>query len=676
MLVPKDENGLVSRMAHLTGLDGLSPKRRVELLPYAAARNEFIAPAEGDPFNDGSRAAGNAGLDFKWGLTSNLTIDGTVNPDFGQVEVDPAVVNLSQFETFFSEKRPFFLEGSQIFNNFGQIGANNYWGFNTSDPRIFYSRRIGRSPQLGADGVFADAPTATTILGAAKVSGKTTNGWSIGALTAMAGEETARVTDGHRVRRETVEPLTNYFMARLQRDVGTRSGIGLITTTVSRDLDGARLIETLPGRAIVAGADGFWFFSDARNWVVNGKVALSRVTGSSAAIDRLQRAPQRYYQRPDAPHVHLDPTRTSLSGWNGRVNVNQNSGLSQWNMALWAVSPGFESNDLGFFGSGDRAGAHAVYFTRNVTPGKALRSRSWWVAKWWTWNFNRQLLGDGVNANMFFTFLNYWDVGVNGGWSRETRDDGLTRGGPSAAAPASHFTNVNVSTDRRRALSLNAFGGRGSSAAGNANTNMAVNLQVKPSPQLTISMGPEWRRSRTVAQYVRRVEDATATATYGERDVFGLLQQTQVTLTTRVNAVVTPKVSLRVFVQALLAAGDYRDFKELAAPGSYTFRQYGGETGSIAYDPDGNRYTVEPDAAGSAPAFTFGNPDFNVTSLRVNAVFRWELRPGTTFYAVWTRQQAERTSQGDFAFRRDAEALIHAPGDDVVLVKFAYWLGR
>ena len=192
-MVPKSENGTASRMLNLTGLDGLKPTRRVELLPYMAARSEFIAPESGNPFNDGSRAFAAAGLDAKVGVTSNLTATATVNPDFGQVEVDPAVVNLSAFETFFEEKRPFFLEGSQIFGNYGRGGSNDFWGFNNSEPQIFYSRRIGRAPQMSIDGDHTDIPAATTILGAAKLTGKTNNGWSLGFLEAVTGEEHARV---------------------------------------------------------------------------------------------------------------------------------------------------------------------------------------------------------------------------------------------------------------------------------------------------------------------------------------------------------------------------------------------------------------------------------------------------------------------------------------------------
>ena len=235
--VPKNESGLASRMAHVDGFDGIARRPHFQALPYAAARSEFIAPSSGNPFNSGARAFASGGVDFKWGITSKVTLDGTINPDFGQVEVDPAVVNLSAFETFFEERRPFFLEGGQIFNNFGRNGATNYWGFNTSDPLIFYSRRIGRTPQVNASGEFIDAPNATTILAATKLTGRTASGWTIGLLDAMTARETARVMSDAVAGSVDVEPRTNYFVSRIHRDVGDRGGLGFIATAVTRDLD-------------------------------------------------------------------------------------------------------------------------------------------------------------------------------------------------------------------------------------------------------------------------------------------------------------------------------------------------------------------------------------------------------------------------------------------------------
>ena len=676
-LVPKNESGRASRMAHLTGLDGLRPKRHVALLPYMAARAEFVQPARvGNPFNDGSRAFAAAGIDLKWGVTSNLTLDGTVNPDFGQVEVDPAVVNLSQFETFFPEKRPFFLEGAQIFGNFGQGGANNFWGFNTSDPDIFYSRRIGRTPQVSVSGEFTDLPAATTILGAAKLTGKTRNGWSLGLLNAVTDRETARLESQAIRGAATVEPLTNYLVTRMQRDIGRRAGVGFMATAVSRRLDTPAMAASLASRAYVLGGDGYWFLDDDREWVVTGKMAGSWIHGTAPMVTQAQRAPQRYFQRPDAPHVTLDPSRTSLDGFTGRVNLNRNSGLLHVNAAFWGVSPGFESNDLGFHNTGDRFGGHTVVMWRDVTPGRIVREWNAWGAKWWTFNFNRERQGDGVNSNSWVQFRNYWSVNGGIGTFREVLDDRLTRGGPSAILPAATQWNINLNSDARGLLSFSTGYGWSRTDADGWRRNAHFSVNIKPSPGLTISTGPQWTENATIAQYVRSVHDATAVDTFGGRYVFGHLAQQQLTLTTRANVILTPRVSIQIFAQPLIAVGDYGDFKELAQPRTFDFLTYGSDIGELLYDQGRDVYQVDPDGAGSAPAFSFGNPDFNFKSLRLNAVFRWEPKPGSAFYAVWTRQQQDSSNPGTFTLGSDTSALFSAPGDDILLVKLAYWIGR
>ena len=676
-MVPKKENGRASRMVHLIGLDGLKPSRRLELLPYTAGRVEYVAPASAsNPFNDGSRVFASAGLDMKYGVTSNLTIDATVNPDFGQVEVDPAVVNLSAFETFFEEKRAFFLEGAQIFNNFGRGGSNGNWGFNNSEPQIFYSRRIGRAPQLYPEAEFADPPTATTILGAAKLTGKTAGGWSVGLLEAVTSTEKAPTQTAFVRSEAIVEPLSNYAVVRLQRDIGRRAGVGMLGTAVNRRITTPAVRASLPESAFVGGADGYLFLDADRTWVINGSVAGSRVDGSTAAITQLQRAPQRYYQRPDALHLGLDPTATSLSGFSGRLNLNRNSGLVQVNALLWGVSPGFESNDLGFHSNGDRGGAHGVLIWRNVTPGRLLRDRTIWVAKAYTWNFARELQSDFVGAQGRVTFRNYWSGGAALFATRRAPDDRLTRGGPMAMSPRGFDLNGWLNTDERRRLGLSFNGGMSDNAAGGWGRSAGVTFNIKPSDRLTLSTGPDWNRSYNFAQYVRSVEDPTAASTYGGRYVFGGIDQWQLTMTTRANVIFGPHASLQVFMQPLLATGDYSGFKELARPRTYDFTRYGVDAGSLSFDPITHLYTADPDGDGAAQPFVFRDPDFNFKSLRLNAVFRWEMKPGSNFYAVWTRQQQDLRYPGDFEPGRDARALFGAPGDDIVLFKVSYWLGR
>jgi hypothetical protein len=676
-LVARNESGLASRMAHLTGLDGISPKRRLELLPYAAARNEFVQPKRtGDPFNDGSRAFAAAGLDLKWGLTSTLTLDGTINPDFGQVEVDPAVVNLTAFETFFSEKRPFFIEGSQIFNNFGQGGSNNFININYNDPRLFHSRRIGRAPQLFPSADFVDQPFAATILGAAKLTGKTRNGWSIGLVEALTGREEASTRTGGVSGRFAVEPRTNYFIGRLQRDLGPRASVGVLTTAVMRDLDTPLMHSSLAARAFVVGGDGHLFLDNRRDWVITGKIAMSHVSGSTDVIGRLQQAPQRYYQRPDATHVRFEPSRTALRGFSGRVNLNRNNGNWQLNAALYGTSPGFEANDLGFMTQSDRFGGHATLFWRKTATDRFTRFRQFAGLGFWVQNFAGQVQSWGSLGYGTANFLNYWNVNGQVLWVGAGTEDRLTRGGPATRSPSGQNFSINLNTDSRKAISFNVNGNYNWGDSGSWSRSHGVSVNIKPLPSLTISMGPSLNESRSVAQYVRTVVDPTASGTFGSRYVFGTIDQTQLSMTTRVNMILSPRMSIQVFAQPLLAVGDYVDFKELRAPRTFDFITYGSPGTSLAFDAALQRYTADPDAAGAAGAFSFANPDFNFKSLRLNAVYRWELRPGSNLYAVWTRSQQDFANPGVFHPGRDAGALFKAPGDDVFMVKMAYWLSR
>jgi hypothetical protein len=677
VMVPKKENGLASRMAHLVGLDGIPEARHLELLPYAVSRGEFIAPpASGDPFNDGSRVFAGAGLDFKWGVSSNLTLDATVNPDFGQVEVDPAVVNLTAFETFYEEKRPFFIEGAQIFGQFGRGGSNSFWGFNNSEPTIFYSRRIGRAPQGDASAPFVDRPGSTTILGAGKLTGKTAGGWSIGVLNAVTGAESARLSDGTREWSEEIEPFTNYLVARVKRDL-PRGGFGFLATDVERDLRTPALGDLLVNRATVAGGDGYLFLDAARNWVITGSMSASRVSGSAAAITRLQLAPQRYYQRPDAPEVSLDPAATSISGWYGRVNLNHNAGSWIVNAALWGVSPGFESNDLGYHTQGDIAGGHGVVGWRKPNPDRYTRNRSFSLAKYSTWNFNREIEGDGWYASGFATLRNYWSVNASGMWHRSAFDQTLTRGGPAMRVPSGGSVSAGLGTDSRRSVALSLNGAYAWNAEGGRGSYVSASLAFKPSSKLVLSTGPEVTGTDALAQYVDRVTDPTAVATYGARYIFSNLHQIEVSMVTRADLALTPTVSFQIYLQPLLSMGRYWNLKELTKARTFDFLVYGTGGSTVTPIPGERASIVDPDgSAGPAAPFRLDDPSFNFKSLRANAIFRWQFRPGSTLFVVWTQQRQDLARPGEFQLGPDIRSMFDARPDDVVLVKMSYWFGR
>jgi hypothetical protein len=672
--VPKTESGLASRMAHLSGFEGVAPRRTVELLPYVVSRAEFITPTAGDPFNDGSRMFGGTGLDIKYRVTSSLTLDGAINPDFGQVEVDPAVVNLTAFETFFEEKRPFFIEGANIFGNFGRGGANSFWGFNRSEPIIFYSRRIGRSPQGAASGDFVNRPSSSTILGAAKLTGKTRDGWSLGFLQAVTGRERAQIVTAGSSSRTEVEPLSNYVVARMQREMGQRAAVGALATAVNRDLGAAALRDLLAGQAYTAGADAHYFFDKKREWVVTGRLAGSHVSGSAAALSRLHHSPQRYYQRPDAEHVRLDPDATSMQGWTGSVNLNRNSGVHLLNSALWGVSPGFESNDAGFNFNADRAGFHAVYSYYNPKVNRFARRRGVSVAKWYTWNFGREVQGDGVHVFGNVQFKNYWSLFAGGMISRAIQDDRATRGGPAMTRPRFWAAFGGVESDSRKRLSFGLDYESVRGVDGGSVVFLRVGPRYRPAASLELSVSPTFIRQQLPVQYVSTVNDPVAAATFGSRYLFAAIDHKELSFQTRINYVLSPKASLQIYMQPLVSVGDYETFKELARPRSYDFTRYGIDRGSLNYDPAARQYTIVPGDGGAT--FGFGDPDFNFKSLRLNAIFRWEWRPGSALYLVWTEQREDFDRPGQFTFRRDLDTLLRADPDDVILLKIAYWFSR
>ena len=677
ILTPKKESGLASRFGHLEGLDGIRGRRHLDLLPYVTTRAERMETAEpSDPFNDGSRTLGGFGVDAKWGVTSSLTLDATVNPDFGQVEVDPAVVNLTAYETYYEEKRPFFIEGSTLFDSFGFNGPNNRMGFNRSMPSLFYSRRIGRKPQGSASGDYVDDPSATTILGAAKLTGKARSGWSVSFIEAVTGRESARVMNDGAQSAVEVEPLTNYLATRAHRSIGQRAGVGMLATVVVRDLSDPTLAARLAHDAIVAGGDAHWFLNAKRDWVVTGALTGSRVSGSEQAVARIQQTSAHYFQRPDAPQVSLDPSARSVSGWFASLDFNRNTGTLRPNASLWAVSPGFECNDAGYFSRADAAGSHIALVWSRPTPDAFSRYRQLLVSKWWSWNFGGELQGDGLWVGAYVTFRNYWDFQGTVHFGRSTYADRLTRGGPSLKNARYWSASVSLSTDDRKAASVGLDGSWNQDGLGGWSASGGVSLSLRPASALTLSLGPTVMRQLEPIQYVTAAADPSATAMYGSRYVFGDLGQTEVVGETRVSYILTPRMSFQLYAQTLLSAGRYSGFKEPERPRDFSYLRYGQDLGTITFDPLAQIYTVDPQVPGGSGPFSFGNPDFNYKSLRVNAVFRWEFRLGSTLYVVWTQQREDTARPGDFDLREDLSSLYGAPHDNVVMVKLSYWFSR
>jgi hypothetical protein len=664
--------GFVSRFGDLTGITGISVPERLEITPYVSSTLTSAPGDAADPFYRHTDNDPKVGGDLKYGLPGGLTLSATINPDFGQVEVDPAVVNLSAFETSFPEKRPFFLEGSDVFN-FGQVARQNDYGGHT----FLYSRRIGRQPQLGvpANTAFADMPTQTTIAGAAKVTGKT-GPWTVGILDAVTTEQRARVvtTGGLRYDRP-VEPFTNYFAGRVKRDF--RRGattVGAMLENTNRAVGDTTFAPLLRSNATFGGID-FEHDMKKRTWITSGFVGASLVQGSQRAIAATQRTSAHYFQRPDSAELNLsyDTTRTSLSGLIGEVALQKN-GNTFGSIALKTSSPGLELNDLGLQGRTGYSAISTLIGRQSFTAGKHLSNWSAYAYQNDAFNYGGRAIYHGYAASGNATFLNQW--GLNGGvtYSPDYYDDVLLRGGPEGRQPATWQGNLNVNTDTRRPVVLNFGSTYAHDVLDGYFKGLNLSLDLRPSSNVHLNFGPNWGRLHDIEQLVRTVADPLATDTYGRRYVLATLTQNTLSLDTRMDVTFSPTLSFVMYVQPFVSAGSYGDFKELAQPGTYQFNRYGAD--QIDYDAANSRYVIDPDGTGAAPSFTVNQPNFNVRSLRGNAVMRWDYRPGSSLYFVWQQERSGFAPIGEFDGRRDVNAIFRTIPTNVFLVKATYWIGK
>jgi hypothetical protein len=678
VMVPKKESGWVSRFADLVGIRDIDPPSRIEILPYGVSSSRLNnSVRRGDPFNTGRRLSGNLGIDAKIGLGSNMTLDATINPDFGQVEVDPAVVNLSVFETFFNEKRPFFIEGANSFNNFGSGGANNNWGFNWGMPSFFYSRRIGRPPQASPqhDG-YSDVPDASTILGAGKLTGKIAEGWTLAAVSALTEREYASVEDsstGARFR-DVVEPLASYNVLRSQREFENgKRALGFIGTAVMRDLNEPYLAEAFNRRSYAFGVDGWTNIDSGQTYVVTGFLSTSRVEGSTDRIIRLQRSPVRYYQRPDATHLGVDSSATSLSGYAGRIAINKQKGNFRLNSALGVISPGFDSNDMGFQFRTDIVNMHLVLGYRWFEPDGLFRRKGFDVATFRNYDFEGNKFGEGYFLFYNVQFMNYWEFGGNSSFNPKVLNNKTTRGGPLMMTTDQYTTNFWGNSDSRNPVVYEFGGSYSTSASGSSFADVYCGIQWKPSAGVSVRVTPEYWREQTVAQWVANIDDQAAISTYSTRYVFAKLDQQQFSSNLRLDWTFNPKLTLQIFVQPLISVGHYTDFKELAKPSTYTFNRYGLDNGSSVRQDD-NAYAIDPDGQGPAPEFSVDNPDFSFKSLRGNAILRWEYLPGSAVFLVWTQSRTNLDDAGVFSLGRGFRRLFTvSETENVFLLKVAYY---
>ena len=638
-LLSRSANGYVSSFGELGGLSMDRSVKRLELMPYMVTNLTREEP-DGNPLIKHSDPGAALGMDVKYTLTPGLTFTGTVNPDFGQVEADPAVVNLTAFETFFAERRPFFVEGSGTFN----------FGLDCEDGQctgLFYSRRIGRSPQGiddldSGDDIYTASPVYTSILGAGKLTGRVGR-YSIGVMQAFTQEEFARIQTGPSLARSAVEPSTSYTVGRVRREFENQSSIGAMLTATKR----SNALAFLPGTALSSGVD--WDLRFKTRYSFTGYLVGSDVRGEPEAIQRIQENSRHYFQRPGITSESLDPTRRSLSGSAGRLGVSKIGGEHvRFESNVGFKTPGFEINDLGFLRRADQRNMSNWLQVRSDTPNKWFRTRNINFNQYAGWNFDGDRLFSGGNVNAHVTWVNNWSMG--GGYNVNVLefDDRATRGGPGVYNGGFRTIWHYLNTDSRRPFTLNYFVGGGSNGEGQTFAEFNPSVTYRPLAALTINPGLRFSKNAYGAQWVENVTDN------GEHYVFGALDQKTVALTTRVNYTMTPTLSLELYAEPFVSAGDYSAFKELVNGRSRVFD---------------SRYAAY--AYNYAPG---DDPNFNVKSFRTTNVLRWEYKPGSTLFVVWQQARENEEVPGGFRFGRDVHDIFGVPPKNTFLVKLAYWL--
>lgn len=669
VVVPREATGWSSRFGQLTGIRKIRPSRRIELLPYVASDATFtdnVSP--NNPFEDGSRMQGRAGADLRMGLGPSVTLEATINPDFGQVEADPAELNLSAFETFFSERRPFFTEGSQFLPSGG----------------FFFSRRIGAAPRGPADGLFVDRPANTTILSAAKVTGRLPSGLSIGALAAVTDREFARVLpdSGQPIRRVQVAPRTVYALGRLRQEFGRdASTVGVSVVGMRRALAGDSALRTTFSRqAYGASLDGNLRFKGGE-YVLSGNVGMSHVTGDTAVIRKIQEAPAHFFQRPDAGQVRLDPTRTSLTGFNGSIRADKNAGRWLWGIGVSTESPSFETNDYGRLSSANDIDANWDLNLRQTEPGPVFRSWRVGVFNSLSWNYDGNRTGAFVSLSSDVTWTNFWNTSLDVWFRPRNMSDDLTRGGPLMQTLRQSGIEISAATNRSapNRVEVGLELSRTEEDGWEAGVSSSVNL--RPTPAVSLSLTPNWSRSSNPRQFLS-ILDRASPETFGRRYQFARIDQTILSLQARLNYTVTPNLTLEGYAEPFTASGRFDRFGELATPGGRHLRRYGTDQTTVVQTPT----TLDVTDARSSEQFSIGIPDFTRFSFRSNLVLRWEWTPGSTLFLVWQQDKFDECGvaggsgclSGAVAGRRPGVSQLfdtfQAQGRNFLAFKASYWI--
>ncbi len=665
--IPNTAPGFVSLYGQLIGLDGIMPRRDIELLPYAYTKATYQQKENGNPFNTGRKYKATAGIDGKLSITNDLTLNFTINPDFGQVEADPADVNLSAFETFYPEKRPFFIEGNNIFN-FKLTGADSDNNLNM----LFYSRRIGRAPQFihnPDSGIYVSAPEQTTILGSFKLSGKTRKGLSIGIIESLTRHEKAIIDSAGIRHTEGVEPLTNYLVARISQDFnkGTTT-VGGIFTATNRSIKEPQL-EFLPDAAYTGGLNAIHFWKN-KTYYLSGRAVFSSVHGSERAITNLQRTPARYYQRPDNTYVIYDPTRTSLSGYGGTVEFGK-AGSGSWQYLNYITfrSPGLDFNDAGYLRQADEIQQLFWVRYRKFKPFGVFRWASVNFTEYNTWDFARENINKGIDLNINGQFTNYFTAGAGFNYAGTTLARGELWGGPALLLPPVKNFSAYAESDKRKKIVFRAATSHYFGQLGYYNSHKySLEITYKPVNSLFFSLIPQFTKGFNQIQFVDVVSYNSE-----PRYITANLNKKVFDLSLRVNLSITPELSIQYYAQPYIFEGKYSAYKMItnsrATDFPDRFHQY--SSNEISYNDTWKAYMIDENQSGAAD-YGFYKPDFYYLQYKSNMVLRWEYKTGSSLYLVWSQGRTDLEENSESVFGRYINDLwdIHPRNDFMLKISY------
>ncbi|NOU16256.1 MAG: hypothetical protein HOO91_01680 [Bacteroidales bacterium] len=671
--IPKGSPGMVHLFGELHGIKNIRPKRQVEIMPYMVAKTETFKKEDGNPFADGKSSKITAGVDGKIGITNDFTLDFTVNPDFGQVEADPSEVNLTAFESYFSEQRPFFVEGKNIY----QFRPNNPIVINNiGQDNLFYSRRIGRYPQYYpeiADVEYVKMPEATTILAAFKLSGKTKKGLSVGVLESTTANEKAVIDNNGDRRKESVEPLTNYFVARLQQDFNKgETVLGGMFTSVNRNISNPAM-NYLHKAAYAGGIDFKHSWKD-RIYYISATSTFSNVRGDKNAITATQTSSARYYQRLDAKHLSVDSSLTSLSGYGGSLRFGrQGQKKIQFETSVNFKSPSLEFNDIGYMRYSDiiHHGTWVGYYLRE--PFSIFRNFFINMNYWMYWNFNGDLLSTNANMNLNAQFKNKWRINGSMGRQNQNLSTTLLRGGPSIIMPGSWDLNLNLGSDYSKKIScfIGTYYGFSDGNLSN-DRDYFVELNIRPINSVSISLTPDFYIGKNELQYLETVDYKG-----DPRYIFAQINQKTLSLTFRLNYTLTPDLSIQYYGQPFISSGKYCNYKRITQPhATLSHDRYSiFENNQLSPNDVDGIFEIDEDLDGTKD-YSISQPNFNVREFRSNLVVRWEYRRGSTIFFVWSQGRSNSGSNGNFSYGKDMQDLFGTKAHNVFLIKFNYWFSR